>query len=171
MSFVTFPYNVFMSVLSIMPDQANSSYAKYKDPIHDVSIKTTKQMIALNDKSVNYVGKLVKISHAWISKDDIHINNLDGLSYISFGFGKSLDSLERHGDEFNSSHNQNTYGLRYIVDLDGASILKESLERLESSLLRSYFQCHLFFQIQKEKPEDLACHYNVGNLAWIKMCR
>lgn len=172
MGFVTFQYNIFVAVLSIVPKTNNSCYDKFKDPIHDESINTTKQMINLSEKTENYVGKLVKISHAWISKDDIHINNLDGVAYISFGFGQYLESLERHGDQFNFCHDQNRLGLRYTVDLDGAAILKECLERLESSLHRSYFKFHLLFQIEKGKPkENLAGDYYVGNLAWMKMYR
>jgi hypothetical protein len=171
MNYVNLPYT-FLSSLAILSNETNSCYAQYKDPIHDVAIETKKQMIGLSENPENYVGKLVKISHSWISKDDIHINNLDGVAYISFGFGKSFESLERHDDQFNFCHNQNSSGLRYTVDLGGAAMLKESLGRLELSLLRSYFKCHLFFQIQRGRTtEDLECDYNVGYLVWIKMYR
>lgn len=144
-------------------------------PKPDLIISSTRQMIDLNENSANYLGKLIKISGAWVSGDSIRRDTDEKIYCMDFKFGSSFDASEEYGNSFSPypSYGKATE-LGFTVDLEDALNVKELLKSKKSSSLTSYVKCDLYFKIDRRKSisgrfKDL--NDPVGHLVWINLQR
>jgi hypothetical protein len=147
----------------------SNTYAQNRAPRPDLTVSTLREMIDLNESSEKYLGKVVKISGAWVSGDHINRSAQEKTYCMDFRFGTSFDASEEFGRSYSPYPIDKSLG--YMVDLDDAAVIKEMLKSRKSSSLRTYTRCDLYFKIEKRKSLAFPKLYDkpVGNLVWINI--
>ena len=177
MTYAAVRYAVLLSVLSLIASGSSACYAEDKAPKPDVTITTTRQMIDLNENSAKYEGKVVKVSGAWVSGDDIRRDADEKIYCMEFHFGTSFDASERFGSTVTPYPGiKDESQLGFTVDLDDALDLKEALKSRKSSSLTSYVKSDLYFKVERRKAIkklyiEFGVNRPVGHLIWINLPR